>query len=185
MRTILTPLVLALGLASCAAYRSQDMLAPDFPRALPAQGRVQVSWIDPAQMTEIRHSPNRYAAARGDWLLTLARYLRQRADALLPAGHTLEVRILDIDRAGEFEPWLIPPAPDIRVIRDIYPPRMTVHYVLRDSSGAVLAEDERNLTDPAYLIGTPPLNDSDPLRYEKRMIDSWLRQQFARHMAER
>ena len=34
-------------------------------------------------------------------------------------------------------------------------------------------------------MGIQPLNDSDPLRYEKRMIDSWVRREFADSTAAR
>ena len=39
----------------------------------------------------------------------------------------------------------------------------------------MVAEGERKLSDLSFMMGASPLNDSDPLRYEKRMIDSWLR----------
>ena len=56
---------------------------------------------------------------------------------------------------------------------------------LLDADGKVVAEGERKLSDPRYLMGIQPLNDSDPLRYEKRMIDSWVRREFADSTAAR
>ena len=41
-----------------------------------------------------------------------------------------------------------------------------------------VVEGERKLTDPAFLIGATPIDSSDPLRFEKRMIDSWLRREL-------
>ena len=34
------------------------------------------------------------------------------------------------------------------------------------------------LTDMAFLTGATPIDSSDPLRFEKRMIDSWLRREL-------
>lgn len=168
-----------LALAACASVpRGPDMLSPGYPRALPNDGRVEIHWANPADFTEIRDSPNRYAAARGPWFLDLMRYMRQRAEAILPPGETLDLTVLDIDRAGGYEPWHGPAAQDIRYMRDIYPPRMTVRFVLRAADGKVLAEGERKLVDPGYLLGASPISDSDPLRYEKRMVDDWLRREF-------
>ena len=41
--------------------------------------------------------------------------------------------------------------------------------------GTVVGEGERKLSDFAFMLGASPSGDSDPLRYEKRMVDSWLR----------
>ena len=67
---------------------------------------------------------------------------------------------------------------DTRVVRDLYPPRMTVRFRQLDANGQVVAEGERKLVDPAFLLNTPPGSDSDPLRYEKGLVDSWLRREF-------
>lgn len=42
---------------------------------------------------------------------------------------------------------------------------------------AVVAEGERKLVDHGFLMGAN-LNNTDNLRYEKRLIDDWLRREF-------
>lgn len=177
LKTLVLPLALALATAGCASSGGTDMLAADAPRALPGSGPVSVRWEDPAGFAEVRRSPNRYEAARGDWLTELATYLRKRAEAQLPAGERLELTIVDVDRAGGYEPWRTG-VHDVRVIRDIYPPRMTLHIRHYDAGGALVSEGERKLSDPAFLLGVTPIRQTDPLRYEKRMIDSWLRREL-------
>ena len=93
-------------------------------------------------------------------------------------GERLELTIVDVDRAGEYEPWRGGTLQDTRIVREIYPPRMTLKFRHFDASGALVSEGERKLSDPAFLLGTTPINNSDPLRYEKRMIDSWLRREL-------
>ncbi len=188
MHRFLTPallLTLALGASACASTAPTGMLAPDAPRALPAAGPVSVAWADPAGFTELRYSGNRWAATQGNWLGELAEYMRKRAEAVLPAGDTLSLTILDITRAGQYEPWHGPQMQNARIVRDIYPPRMTVQFRHVDAAGNLLAEGERKLTDPAFLTHATPLNDSDPLRFEKRMVDSWLRREFRNPTAAR
>jgi hypothetical protein len=167
-----------LALAGCASTGASGMLAANAPRALPESGPVSVQWNDPTTFSELRLSSNRWAASEGNWLQDLAQYMRKRAQAKLAPGEHLDLTIVDIDRAGQFEPWQGPNLQNTRIIRDLYPPRMTLRFRRLDASGAVIAEGERKLTDPAFLLHASPINDSDPLRYEKRMIDSWLRREL-------
>ena len=178
-RSRILPLLaaLALGLAACATTPT-GMLAPDAPRALTAQGPVSVAWADPAGFTEFRFSGNRWAAAQGNWLQDLAEYMRKRAEQQLPAGHRLELTIVDLTRAGQYEPWRDLQMQDARIVRDIYPPRMTVEFRQLDAAGKVVAEGERKITDQAFLTNASPMHGNDPLRFEKRMVDSWLRREF-------
>ncbi|GAB1406901.1 DUF3016 domain-containing protein [Thermomonas brevis] len=176
---------LALGATACASTGPTGMLAPDAPRALAAQGPVSVAWADPAGFTELRFSGNRWAAARGDWLQDLAEHMRTRGEQVLPAGHRLDITILDLARAGQYEPWRGAQMDEVRIVRDLHPPRMTVQFRHLDAAGNVVAEGERRLTDPAFLTNASPLNSNDPLRFEKRMIDSWLRREFRDNTAAR
>lgn len=185
MRTRILALALALSMAGCAATTNSDLLAPNAPRALPASGPVSVAWEDPATFSELRTSGNRFAASRGDWLLQLATYMRTQADKYLPDGHTLQLTIVDIQRAGQYEPWLRPEMQDARIIRNVYPPRMTVSFRELDAAGNVVNQGERKLTDLAFLMNSPPINNTDPLRYEKRMLDTWLRREFQPPVAAR
>lgn len=173
---LLTAMLLATATATAAVAGPRTVTDPSAPRALPVDGPVQVSWTDPARFTEIVQSSNRWQAERGDWVEQLARYLRQRAQARLPAGDTLEVTITDIKRAGDFEPWRGPRMQDVRIVRDLYPPRIRLHYVLRGAEGQVLSEGEPTLTDLGFLHDSPgPASLSDPLRHEKALLDDWLR----------
>ena len=169
---------LALLLCACAGHHALRVTDADRPRALPEAGPVHVHWADPAGFTELRYSRNRAEAARGDWVAQLAGYLRGRIAAQLPPGQRMDVEILDIRRAGDYE-YLFGAATDIRVLRDIYPPRMRLHVRRTDASGQVLEDDEQVLSDLGYLSAPQPLSDSDPLRYEKRLIDRWVRRELA------
>lgn len=166
-----------LGVASAEA-RVRTVTDPNLPRALPAEGPVSVKWTDPNQFTEIRYSGNRFESQQGDWVTDLADYFRTSAAKQLPAGDRLDITITDIKRAGEYEPWHGPRGHDIRVVKDIYPPRIRFNYVWTGANGQVIEQGEKRLIDSAFLTSTLQINDSDQLRYEKRMIDDWTRGQF-------
>ncbi|MDI9237739.1 DUF3016 domain-containing protein [Lysobacter sp. LF1] len=177
----LRPLLLALALLAAvgaADARVRNVTDANAPRALPTEGPVSVRWGDPAKFSEVRYSGNRTEAARGNWVEELAVYLRDRAATRLPEGQRLDVDIVDIRRAGAYEPWRSPDLQFTRIIRDLYPPRMTLNVTLTGADGQVITQGERTLRDSAFLMGDSP-NDSDPLRFEKRMIDRWLRQELS------
>jgi len=160
-----------------AMARTTVVTDPSLPRALPADGPVTVEWTDPGEFSDLRFSNNRWEARQGDWVTQLARHLQQQATARLPAGQRMDVTITDIQRAGRYEPWVGIDYSHVRVMRDIYPPRMTLNVRITGADGQVLAEGERKLSDMSYLQNSTP-TDTDNLRYEKRMIDDWLRREL-------
>lgn len=158
---------IAAGLASPAA----------FARAEPP-ARVQVAWAPAEKLTEVRNNPTERGWLRPeDWQRALADDLRVQADRLLPPGEQLQVTFDDIKLAGDFEPWRHPGLDDVRILKDIYPPRAQLHYRLLASDGRVLREGDAKLVDMSYLQRTVP-NTTDPLRYDKRMLREWLRKEF-------
>ena len=153
---------------------------PELPRSLDADGPVTVSWTDPQAFSEIRYSRNRFEAERGDWVRGIARHLAKRAAGALGPGERLDVVITDIELAGDFEPGA-GRSDGVRIVRDIYPPRIDLSYTLYDASGDVADSGERSLRDIGFLhrqAGT--VGSGDPLGHEKRLVDAWVRDDLAR-----
>jgi hypothetical protein len=165
------PLLLMIGFAIAGATTAS--------RSDAADARVQVTWTNPADFTEAKQS---YGTGLGrespdEWLRQLARHVSYRAERALPPGENLQVTFTNVQRAGTYEPWRGPRWDDVRIIKDIYPPRIDLTYTLTDASGAVVKEGKSELRDPAFLQ-RGILNETDPLRFEKRMLDEWLRREF-------
>lgn len=178
-RSLAIALLAGALVAGGAAAAPRTVTDADAPRALQADGPVSVKWEDPAKFTEIRQSTNRFEAERGDWVQQLARYLQTTAAKPLQPGQTLDVTLVDIKRAGDYEPWHGPRGRDIRIMRDIYPPRISLQYTLKDASGRIVSEGDARLSDTGYLHNLGLKSDSDLLRYEKRLIDDWVKRQLA------
>jgi len=179
IRRRLPLLLVLLALTAVATARSRNVTDPDAPRALPEQGPVAVRWEDPKTFSEIRYSHNATESRRGNWVERLAAHLRQQAQPRLGAGERLEVTLTDIDLAGEYEPWHGPQLYDTRVIRDLYPPRVTLTFKRIAADGTTLAEGERKLSDPGFLMSSSTAGlSSDPLRFEKSLIDRWLQREL-------
>lgn len=163
-------LIAAMAASGCASTRT-----PTGAGALAGSSPVAVSWGDPAGFSESTWGA--MPMDRGHWIRPLAEYLRQQAEHVIRPGHRLDVALLDVNRAGEYEPVRHAGATDLRVVRDLYPPRIHLRFRHLDGSGAVVAEGERRLVDVGFLQRSP-INDSDPLRYEKRLLDDWLRREL-------
>lgn len=173
-------LAFALLLAACAGTPLRDVTDPDAPRSLPGTSQVAVSWDDPAGFSDLRRSSNRWESRRGDWVRDLAAYLQQSVARALPPGERAEITITDIRRAGEYEPWHGPQMDDVRIMRDIYWEQITLQLRRTDATGRELDGGERVLRDPAYLTsGVRSPRGNEALYYEKRLVDDWVRREFA------
>lgn len=170
-------LLLLAGAFACfdASARVRNVTDPDAPRSLPEQGPISVRWDDPANFSEIRYSHNRFESKRGNWVERLAKHVRKYATPRLPAGERLDVNITDIELAGDYEPWRGIQFQDTRFIREIYPPRITLSFTRTGANGEVIAQGERKLVDHGFMMGSTTAGlGSDPLRYEKAMLERWL-----------
>jgi len=165
------PNALRAALLACASLAAQA--APS-----PLPDRVQVSWAPTEKLSEVRDNQMQRGWLRPEeWMKQLSDELRRRADRVLPAGQQLQVSINDIKLAGAFEPWRRDNQQDIRFMKDIYPPRIELHYKLLAADGSTIREGDAKLRDGAYLqrsIGT----STDPLRYDKRMLAEWVNKGF-------
>jgi len=147
--------------------------------------RIQVAFAPDKQLSEVKDNPSwRGWMKPADWQKALSEHLRKRADRLLPPGEQLQVTINDIKLAGDYEPWHGPNLHDVRFMKDLYPPRVDLHYRLLGADGSVLREGDSKLRDMAYLQRAVPF-ESDPLRFDKRLLDDWLYREFVRAQAGR
>lgn len=163
-------LLCAVSITACTALAKTP--APD------AAQRVTVTWSDPADFSDRRENPGFRRDRPELWLGQLAQHLQRRADRALPAGERLSVTFTDIKRAGTYEPWRGPLWDDVRIVKDLYPPRIDLHFTLTDANGTELEGGDRSLRDPAFLSRDVPVHD-DPLRFEKRLLDDWVRREFS------
>jgi len=178
-RKLLAMTLGALLLAGAAhAKTPRTVTDPERPRTLPEESAVAVSWSDPAQFTELRFSGNRWEAQRGNWVVEIAQAVRKSLEKQLAEGERVEVEITDIDRAGRYEPMLGPRMDSVRILRNIDAPRLDLTFRRYSAEGQLVDEGERKLRDMMYLNNVNTLSSTDPLRYEKRMIDDWARREF-------
>ena len=144
------------------------------PGAADPAARVEVVYVDPQQFTDVRNGYTQTDSARDFYLAEIRRYIEQRAGRRLADGDTLRVTITDVELAGDYEARR-PSVTNVRIIREVNPARIDLSFRLARADGTVLAEGERRLRSTGYPVGVG-IDPADPLRYEKVLLDDWLRQ---------
>ncbi|GLK68897.1 DUF3016 domain-containing protein [Hansschlegelia plantiphila] len=103
----------------------------------------------------------RSAAERDSIFRELARYLERTGARMLPKGRSASIELVEIDPAGRFEPWR-PGFDDVRVLRDVTPPRVKLRYAVTER-GRTLARGEETVTDIDYLSNISARSSGDRL----------------------
>jgi Protein of unknown function (DUF3016) len=168
-----TPVILLSLLGLCA---SLSLAAADAPKTY---ARAQVIFFEPDRFTDVKDSYMGSDKGRDAILDQLRDYIQERAKVYVADGLNLTVTVTDVDLAGDFEParggrWM-----DVRIVKDIYPPRIELSFQLTAPDGTVLKQGERKLTDTAFQMKLS-INTNDALRYEKALLDDWMRTDFAK-----
>jgi hypothetical protein len=162
-----------LFLIAAALFAGGCQTIPKNPNpASPAD--VTVNFKDSDKYTDVRETAN--GSTSQYYLDELAKHLKDEAARRMTAGQKLTVTFSDIDLAGDILPGSIN---NIRVIKEIYTPKMDLHFQLLDSTGAVIKEGDRHLSDLSYMqTVTPIVGQNEPLRYDKALLTDWVSKEF-------
>ncbi len=147
--------------------------------AAKSDGRAEVTFVHPDKFADVRSNYMENDKDRDAILDQLKDYIVTKSKSVVPEGQKLLVSVTDVDMAGDFEPWRGPAMQDVRVVKDVYPPKIDLEFKLVDAKGAVLKEGKRQLRDLAFQMKIS-INRDDELRYEKALLDDWIRDDFPR-----
>ena len=132
---------------------------------------VAVNFLESDKFTDVRESfgdsPSQH------YLDLLSKHLQHTAAVLLPPGQKLTVTFTDIDLAGDFLP-MNSSLQDVRVIKDIYMPHMSLSFKITDADGKVLKEGSRRLTDLNFMNNLGLIGRNEPLYYDKALLSDWV-----------
>jgi hypothetical protein len=137
--------------------------------------RVAVTYVNPEHFTDARRAE--LAPTSQGILDELRRFLAETGARFIPENMKLDIRITDIDLAGDFELFRGPQADQVRIGRGLYPPRITLEFELLDGNATPVRSGRRTLTDIDYQTRRVYPRD-DYLRYEKELLREWLRAKF-------
>ena len=141
---------------------------------------VSVTFVHPDRFTDAGHSRGRPTERDlAELQQEMQQHLQRLADRKLAASDTLDVEVLDVDLAGDFEANRLTRFADARVVRDIASPRITLRYTGK-LGGRIVTGPEEQLSDLNFLWGHNRYSSGDRLRYEKPMLDAWFEKRFAK-----
>ena len=138
---------------------------------------AEVEFVKPEKFTDAG-TPRQYVDRDAN-LTNIRDHFVKQAASLLPADEKLYIRVTDVDLAGAFEPWQLY-SREVRIVKEIYPPRFDFSFRLVRADGSVVKEGERSLRDPGFMSGPSFGYGGDNLRYEKVMLDEWFEKEFGK-----
>jgi hypothetical protein len=134
---------------------------------------VEVVFDHPENFRDIKDSAVPTDKGMDAILKAIRDYIVRIADPMLPKGYGLKIVFTDIDLAGDFEPWRGAQWDTVRIVKDIYPPAFSFSYSVTDGSGKMVKQGSENIRDLGFQFRAV-MDESDPLRYEKDILRSWL-----------
>ncbi len=156
--------------------RSASKLLAAALLALPlaATAAVQVQFLEPDRYTDASQRPTGRAPSES-LKRELTAELQRLGEQYLEPGQELSIDVLDLDLAGRYR-WWDASRGEVRVMDAVTWPRMQLRYRLT-RGGRTLEQRQEDLSDRNYLDAASG-RSSDPLRYEKNMLEAWFRSRF-------
>ena len=155
-----------LLVAGCAAVAPANQSVP----------RISVAFIEPDKFTDARRAALKPTSS--GILCELEKFLSATGARYVPEDMQLNIRVTNIDLAGDFELFRGPQADHVRVIQGLYPPHVVLEFELIDGAAKVVKAGKRNLTDIDYQLRSVDPRE-DYLRYEKGLLRDWMRNEFS------
>lgn len=138
------------------------------------QAEVEISYEDPESFSDMGDDSMLFDQSTFERFQgAMEEKAEDLAEEYLPSGSTLALEFIDVDLAGEVEPWIGRMGDNVRVLREIYPPRLKFHYTVTGEDGDTLEEGLAQLSDMNYLWGANIIRRDDPFYYEKELLNDW------------
>lgn len=134
--------------------------------------RVQVVFEHPEQFLDVRDRNNPTQKGEKEILSTLRDYITQRAPKFLPDGAVLKITFVNIKLAGVFN---VGDVSGRRVILATTPPMFKFEWTVTDRTGKLVGSAREILEENDFKDLSSGANEGDPYRYEKGVLDDWMR----------
>lgn len=128
----------------------------------------EVKWTNPDKYRDVDAGDGHRAKFKARIFANFEEHFSLLAEKL-PEGQTLLIDVKDVDLAGDVHQNM----QRIRVIKEIFFPRIEFSYQVLDGNKNVLTSGDVNLKDMSFMMGSNLRYNRDSLGYEKRMLDEW------------
>lgn len=113
-----------------------------------AVSRVSVRFVEPEKFTDSRRAE--LAPTSAGVLRELEKFLIETGGRYLPETMKVNIRVTDVDLAGDLELFRGPQADQVRITKGLYPPRIMLEFEIIEGAAAVVRSGKRDLTDINY-----------------------------------
>ncbi|WOT04762.1 DUF3016 domain-containing protein [Shewanella youngdeokensis] len=166
---LVTGFVLAGSLLSAATWAADEVVE----NPVTEDGIVKIEWQEPKNFKDVEAGSDIQSRFEKRTFENITKGLNKEAAKLLKPNQKLEMVVTDLDLAGDVRPSFGATTHDLRVIKDLYPPRMTFSYKVIEDNKTVIVGDEK-LLDFNFMHSTHS-HSNRPNRYEVEMLKSWLK----------
>ena len=139
---------------------------------------VKVSWINPEKYRDIHAGEENRKRFKENVFKVLEAHLLKLAEAL-PESQTLKIDVTDVDLAGSVHHG---GSRQIRLIKDIYFPRIKLSFQLLNADQSIAHSGEENLKDMNFMMGTRLRYRNKSLGHEKKLLDDWFDETFENYV---
>lgn len=134
----------------------------------------EVTWTDYDSYRDIKPGDGSRKHFRERTFKDFEEHFTKLAESL-PEGQVLKIEVTDVDLAGDTNAGGIN---RLRIVKEIYFPRMDFSYLLVNADGNVVKEDKVELKDMGFMTSGNMKYRNESLGYEKKMLDDWFSKTF-------
>ena len=139
-------------------------------------GEAKVSWQEPEKYTDIRPS-NESRDSFKEKVFKEFNAMFSTMAKKLPDGYQMEVTVTDLDLAGDVNGMYSRLGRDIRVVKELYWPRMSFSYILKNEKNEVVSAAKEDLKDMNFMSSIGIHSSGNSFDYEEKMLNDWFRAQ--------
>lgn len=155
---------LILAATGCLSERAQ-------PRSERPDQSIDIVWLTPEKFRDVSRSAVATESERQAILDELAAFIRDTAEPRLK-GRRLTIKFYDVDLEGDFEPTSHPDLHNVRIVREIYPARLSFSWELWSRDGTLINAGQEKLNSLAAAPPSPvALGD---FGYTRELLRDWL-----------
>ncbi|MFC7420687.1 DUF3016 domain-containing protein [Iodobacter arcticus] len=133
-------------------------------------GDAKITWQNPEKYSDIRASHEVQERFQEKLFKHFDKVFTELA-AQLPTDSRLDITVTDFDLAGEIIPRPGSSLNEVRIIKEIYSPKITFNYAYTHKDQIVSGAE--NLRDVNYMSGVARSSHSAEFEYEEKMLRKW------------
>ncbi|MCG9730105.1 DUF3016 domain-containing protein [Shewanella sp. Isolate13] len=171
MKHLLMTVIVAATLTISGCAQQQQPTEPQ--NFLTNDGNVNILWQSTNDYSDIEASVGVQSKFEQYLFAELTKELGKLANKHLANDQQLDLTVTNVDLAGDVQPTFGASTDDIRVVTDLYPPKIHFDYTLTQN-GKVIKSGSEKLNNMGFLMDIQPIGN-DPFPYERDLLTDWFK----------